>query len=98
MFGTIYRMRPRPGQEQAVVDYHRRWEHERRPKVDGAVAAYVFKPRKQTGDLLGVVVFDSEEHYDRNANDPEQDRWYRQLRALLESDPEWTDGDVLVAL
>lgn len=98
MFGTIYRMRPRPGQEQAVADLHRRWERERRPSVNGVVAAYVFKSRRQSGELIGVAVFDSEANYYRNADDLEQDRWYRQLRELLEADPEWHDGDVLVAL
>jgi hypothetical protein len=98
MFGAIYHMRPKPGQEQAVADYHRRWERERRPSVEGAVGAYVFKPRRRPGELTGVVVFDSEANYYKNADDPEQDRWYRQLRELLEADPEWVDGDVLVAL
>ena len=81
MFGSIYRMRPRPGQEQAVADYYRRWNLERHPKVGGTVAAYVFKPRQQPGELMGVVVFDSEANYYKNADDPEQDRWYRQLCA-----------------
>jgi hypothetical protein len=98
MFGTIYNMRPKPGQEQAVAELHRRWERERRPKVNGMVAAYAFKPRRNLDQLMGVVVFDCEAHYYQNADDPEQDRWYRQLRELLEADPEWIDGDVLVAL
>jgi len=98
MFGTIYRMQPKPGQEQAVADFHRRWERERRPRVDGVVAAYVFKPRRQPGELIGVAVFDCAANYYKNADDPEQDRWYRRLRELLQADPEWNDGDVLVAL
>jgi hypothetical protein len=47
---------------------------------------------------MGVVVFDSEANYYNNAADPEQDRWYRQLRNLLMADPEWSDGDILVAI
>ena len=98
MFGTIYRMQPRDGFEERVADYYRRWERERKPKVRGAISAYVFKPRAGSGELMGVVVFDSEENYYRNAGDPEQDRWYRQLRELLVNDPDWHDGDVLVAV
>jgi hypothetical protein len=98
MFGTIYRMRPREGEEAGVADYYRRWERERKPVVRGAIAAYVFKPKARPGELMGVVVFDSEANYYTNAADPEQDRWYRQLRELLLADPEWSDGDILVAV
>jgi hypothetical protein len=98
MFGTIYRMRPKEGLAEKVTDYYRRWERERKPKVRGAVAAYVFKPRSRPSELVGVVVFDSEANYYRNADDPEQDGWYRQLRELLEADPEWSDGEILVAV
>jgi quinol monooxygenase YgiN len=97
MFGTIFYMRPRPGMEKAIEDLVRREDRERgRPA--GAIAVYLFRPRSRPGELAGVAVFDSETSYRRNADDPEQDRWYRQLRDLLEADPEWNDGDVLVAL
>ncbi len=95
MFGTVFRMRPKPGQEQAVVELFQSWERERRPKVAGVVGGYLLKPRTSSGELIGVAVFDSEENYRKNASDPEQDRWYQRLRALLEADPEWNDGDVI---
>jgi hypothetical protein len=98
MFGTIYRMRPKSGQELAVAEHLRRWDRERRPQIHGAVAGYLFKSRMGDGELLGVAVFDSEASYRRNADDPGQDQWYRQLREMLETDPEWNDGDVLVAI
>lgn len=97
MFGTVFRMRPRPGREAAVEEQLRRWERERRPVVAGVTASYLFKLRDHPGELIGVAVFDSEAHYRANAEDPEQDRWYRDLRALLEADPEWNDGDIVVA-
>ncbi|MBX6771055.1 MAG: antibiotic biosynthesis monooxygenase [Chloroflexi bacterium] len=97
MFGTLCRMRPRAGQEAAVVELYRRWDRERRPRVPGALAAYLYRPRQRLDELIGVVVFESEDSYVANANDPEQDRWYRQLRELLEADPEWDDGDVILA-
>jgi hypothetical protein len=91
-------MHPKEGQEGAVADLLRQWERERRPNVPGAVAGYLLKPRNGVSELVGVAVFDSESNYRKNADDPEQDRWYRQLRDLLEADPEWNDGDILVAL
>ena len=98
MFGTIYRMHPKPDQERNIADHFRRWERERRPVVDGMVSGYLFRPRAGSRELIGVAVFDSEANYRRNASDPAQDRWNRGLRELLEGDPDWTDGDVLVAI
>jgi quinol monooxygenase YgiN len=98
MFGTIYQMKPRAGQEQAVAEHLRRWERELRPNVKGAVAGYLFRSKSQPDTLVGVAVFDSESSYLANADDPAQDGWYRQLRELLEVDPEWNDGDILVAI
>jgi hypothetical protein len=50
------------------------------------------------GELIGVTVFDSEDSYRVNANDPAQNEWYGELRQMLETDPEWNDGDILVAI
>jgi hypothetical protein len=98
MYGSIYRMQPKDGMADQVTDYHRRWERDRKPMVRGAIAAYVFRPTSRPTELVGVVVFDSEANYERNAADPEQNRWYNQLRGLLVADPEWNDGDILVAI
>jgi quinol monooxygenase YgiN len=95
MFGTVFAMRPKPGQEKDVEQMLERWNRERRPKVSGVVASYLFTSRANAGQLLGVAVFASEDDYRRNANDPDQDRWYQELRSHLEADPEWNDGDVL---
>ena len=98
MFGTIYQMKPKAGREQAVAEHLRLWERERRPNLRGAVAGYLFRSKGQPGTLVGVAVFDSEASYRRNADDPAQDGWYRELREMLEADPEWNDGDILVAV
>jgi hypothetical protein len=94
MFGTIFRMRPRAGQEQPLTEMLERWNRERRPNVEGFVASYVLTSRTHPGEVVGVAVFDSEASYRKNAEAPEQDRWYRELRALLDADPDWNDGEV----
>jgi hypothetical protein len=91
-------MKPKAGQEQAVADHLRRWERERRPNVKGAVAGYLFRSKDRPDTLIGVAVFDCEASYKANADDPLQGGWFRQLRDLLEADPEWNDGDILVAI
>ncbi len=95
MYGTMFRIRPKKGKQQAVVDLFNEWEKDRRPKVKGALAGYLFKPDNSTGELDGVAVFSSRETYRANADDPAQDKWYRKLRDLLEADPKWNDGEVL---
>ena len=93
MYGTVYRMQPKPGKEQEVIEMMQEWERERRPKVKGARGGYLYKLDK--GGYMGVALFDSKESYQANAADPEQDKFYRRWRELLEADPEWNDGEVV---
>jgi heme-degrading monooxygenase HmoA len=92
MYGTIYRMHPQPGQEQAVLEQFHRWEQERQPHVRGYVGGYILQSVSAPGDLIGIVVFDSQANYTKNGDDPEQEQWYQHLRALLKNDPEWPRG------
>jgi hypothetical protein len=42
-----------------------------------------------------AVVFESKEAYQKNASDPEQDRWFRDMMTLCTKEPAWFDGDVI---
>jgi hypothetical protein len=92
MFGTLFRMRPKSGKFQELMDVSAR-EWKERGSIAGFRTAYVLQDAN--GDAWGMVVFDSEEAYRKNASDPTQDRWYRERRALLEADPEWHDGPIV---
>ena len=93
MYGTIFRMKVKPGQEQSLVNIFNEWERERKPKVKGAIAEFLMKPDNKPGEMIGVAVFQDKASYMANGDDPEQDRWYRRLRELLQADPEWEDGE-----
>jgi len=93
MYGTIFRMKVKRGQEQKVVELFQEWERERKPKVKGALGGYLLKPDKKAGELVGVVVFQDKASYTANASNPEQDRWYHRVRECLEADPAWEDGE-----
>jgi quinol monooxygenase YgiN len=95
MFGTVFTFQPNPGREQDVLDAMDKWQRERSPIVAGFVSYLVLRPKDATKPWVGVAIFDSEEHFYANADDPEQDSWYQEWRALLESDPIWNDGEVL---
>ena len=95
MYGTIFRMQVKRGQEQQVAQVFKDWERERKPKVKGAVSGFLLKPDNSPGVMIGVAVFADKASYMANADDPEQNLWYQRLRPLLQADPEWEDGEYL---
>jgi antibiotic biosynthesis monooxygenase (ABM) superfamily enzyme len=95
MFGTIARVKVKPGQEQAFRDFGDTWWRDRAPKVKGALTGYLCKPVNGPADeMLMIAIFDNRENYMANANDPEQDKWYQQFRSYLSVDPEWNDVEI----
>lgn len=89
MFGSIFKMRPQPGKKADLLNL---FTDDSRPAPSGMRAAYMF----DTGgdEVWGVAVFDDEKSYRANAESPEQDQEYQQMRALLTADPEWHDATV----
>ena len=95
MYGTIGIFRINPGSEAAAASHMNSWWTERAPKVKGAISGSLHSNAANPSELILSVVFESKEAYDANAADPEQDRWFQQLRTMLSGDPRWIDGDVL---
>lgn len=93
MFGTVFEMKPKSGAKQDVINEFERWRRERRGKVPGFVASYLLE-QQNSENLTGIAVFEDEDSFRKNADDPEQDKWFQGLRQLLESDPVWKDGAV----
>jgi hypothetical protein len=92
MYGTLARMRIRPGSETAIQDLEREWHRTRGSAVRGAGPTYVLAPDGDTSTRWLVAIFADEASYKANADDPAQDAWYRRLREHLLEDPEWIDG------
>lgn len=95
MYGTIFRLRPQSGKEQEVAALFEEWKTTRGQSVQGAGATYLMRPDSNSGELVGVAVFDDRDSYRANADDPAQDAWYQRLRALLDADPQWEDGEFI---
>ena len=93
MYGTIFRMKVKPGHGQRVIDIFNDWERDRKPKTKGAIGGFLFRPEVEPSELIGVAIFQDKESYVANADIHEQDTWYRLLREQLESDPVWEDGE-----
>lgn len=97
MFGTVARVTVQPGKESEFLAIGEQWARERGAST-GETASYVFKLEERAREYFIIGVFTDREAYYANANDPETDRWYRRMRATLEADPEWNDGEVTQTL
>jgi quinol monooxygenase YgiN len=89
---TFFRMRAKPGDRESVIDLFDRWQRGRMPKVKGFVRSVITSRLNDPDDFMAEVMFDSRELYEENSKHPEQDAWFRELRAHLAEDPEWFDG------
>jgi antibiotic biosynthesis monooxygenase (ABM) superfamily enzyme len=85
MYGTVARMRIKPGMEDRLLQLNQEMNA---AGVPGLVAEYVYRMDGTPAEYCLAIVFESKEAYAANANAPEQHERYQQLRALMESDPE----------
>lgn len=92
MFGTIARAKVKPENRGALDELVRGQAYEDLG-IDGFIASYTVWPEEQKDEVWLVAVFRDRASYRKNADSPEQDARYREFRALLESDPEWVDGE-----
>ncbi len=92
MYGTVARLRVKPGAEEALMAQLRAY---RALSVPGYQRSYMYQMDNDPAEWYMAVVFDSKEAYRANAESPEQDQRYREMLALLEREPEWHDGEIL---
>lgn len=93
---TFFRMKVQPGKidemKQLVKD---RGAENRRQSGAGWESTVAGQSKDDQNTLWVAVTWDTSERYKANAEDPKQNEWYEKMRALLESDPEWFDCDVI---
>jgi quinol monooxygenase YgiN len=89
---TFFHLRALPGKRQAVLDHFERWDREQRSKVTGFRRSILVSGNTDPNEFMGGVRWDNTENYMKNANRPEQDAWFQELRSYLLEDPEWFDG------
>jgi quinol monooxygenase YgiN len=92
MFGTIAKMRVKPG----ALPLLNAWFDGMNKAIKdvGWVATTIYQSDEDPHVCRMAVVFESREAYVANAESPHQDARYRRLRSCLES-PEWHDGEVI---
>jgi len=92
MYGTIARLRPKPGRVADLVAFGHRTGGLR---VPGFRASYLFQPAVNPypeETIFLVAIFDDEASYRANADSPAQHERYGEMREMLEVDPDWMDG------
>jgi len=94
MYGTVARIRIKPGMEARYLALERALEAR---QVPGFVALITYRLDAHPNEYYCAVVFESKDAYIANAANPAQDAVYRQLRELLAGDPDWHDGEIIYA-
>ena len=91
MYGTVARMRVKPGSEAAL----QKLTEETAPDIPGFVGEYIYRMENEPDVYYLTVMFENKEAYVSNAQSPEQHARYQQYREFLMDDPEWHDGEIV---
>ena len=92
---TFFKMKAQPGKAAEIQKIMASQEDVERVKKAGFQLSIVGTRKDNPDEMWGVVTWDTSENYYKNAESPEQNKDYEQMRALLAADPEWFDCDVL---
>jgi hypothetical protein len=88
MYGTLMRANVTPGNRETVVALMGEGAG-----AKGFQATHVLWPDDDDRTVIAAILFEDDATYSANAHDPATEEWYGRFRALLEADPEWTDGE-----
>jgi len=98
MFGTIGRVRPKPGKDAEFDALHASWKQTVRPKVPGSFLELVGRPNDRPSEVVFIALAQDEETYRRLADLPEQHEFYQRMVDLLEAPPTWEDVELNVVI
>lgn len=91
MFGTVAKMRIKPGADVMLMA----WSRALLMNIKGHVSTTIYRSVEDPQVLWMTVVFEDEASYRANAESPEQHRRWQQMRSVVEDDIEWSDGHIL---
>ena len=91
MYGTVAKMKLKPGAEEKIMQAMEGADVSR----PGHVATYIFKSDKDPNVHIVTTIFESKDAYRKFSESPEQDKRFRQMSELLAGEPEWNDGEVI---
>jgi antibiotic biosynthesis monooxygenase (ABM) superfamily enzyme len=94
MYGTIARLKAKAGKGAELMTWGQQVDD---IKIAGHIGEFIYRMDADPNEYYMAVVFDSKESYVANANSPDQNNRYEEMLALLESAPEWHDGEIVHA-
>jgi quinol monooxygenase YgiN len=92
MFGTIAKMKLKPGSYEKMQDTMKGFEE--RP-VKGFLFNAVYRSQSDPNEVWLVVGFEDEATYRANADDPQTDQMAQAYQQMLAAPPEWHDGEIV---
>lgn len=92
MYGTLGRMRPKPGKRDELVAMLN--AAPAGAAANGFRGAYVLKA-DEGEDVVVAVMYDDKDAYFGMVHDPQTDENFGKIMELLEGEPAWTDGEWL---
>jgi quinol monooxygenase YgiN len=95
MYGTIAKVKIRPGSLDALKAMSQETAISSRIGQGGHVATYMYQADSDPNELFMVVMFESKAAYHANANSPEQHEQFVQMSQHFAAPPEWHDGQVV---
>ena len=95
MYGTVARMRLKPGAEAAMQAMSKEYEG---LKIPGSIATYIYRMDADPQEYYMATVWESKDAYVANANSPEQHARYLKMVEMLDGAPEWHDGEIVQAI
>jgi heme-degrading monooxygenase HmoA len=90
MYGTLGRMRPKPGKRDELVELLRT------PPSGAAANGYrsAFLLKADEGeDVVVAVMYEDKDAYTTMVHDPQTDANFGTIMELLDREPSWTDGE-----
>lgn len=94
MFGTVARLKVRPGMRTVMLAWAT-YSEIAQQEAPGIVETVIFQTDANSQEVFMAVVFESREAYQRNAESADQHEQYVRMLEFLVSPPEWHDGEVL---
>jgi quinol monooxygenase YgiN len=92
MFGTIARMKFKPGSVEKMQEDMKEFEGR---QVKGFLFNTVYRSQTDPNEIWLVVGFEDEASYRANAEDPRTDEMAKKMQQLMAAPPEWHDGDIV---
>jgi len=92
MFGTIAKMKLKPGSFEKMQDVMKGFEEQ---PVKGFLFNAVYRSQSDPDEVWLVVGFEDEATYRANADNPRTNEMAEQYQKIMAAAPEWHDGEIV---